>query len=140
MNLHTMPAMCLAVLLLSVGGCYLSSATPSNDEAGTTSIALCGAPEWTAVQAVLVSDCQGCHGRTPAAGAPMSLVTPGDLKAHGRDASSMNEAQLSVHRIAIGQMPPPPIHNVSSKASVLQKWIDNGYPEPVPCDAGPDGK
>lgn len=94
----------------------------------------CGAADWADVDAVLVQSCQSCHGPKPAAGAPMSLVTPADLKAASLTMRGIDEAHYSVKRMAAGSMPPG--GGAAGKVAAIQKWIDDGYPDPASCDAG----
>ena len=83
------------------------------------------------VQTLLVNRCDTCHGTTPAAGAPRSLVTYADLTKPDPVNTAMTEAQVALARMqsATSPMPPAPAAAAtSSEIATLQNWINGGYP------------
>ena len=82
------------------------------------------------VQTLLVNRCDTCHGTTPAAGAPRSLVTYADLTKPDPVNTAMTEAQVALARMqsATSPMPPAPASAAtSSEIATLQNWINGGY-------------
>jgi hypothetical protein len=78
-----------------------------------------------AVETVLKTRCQGCHGPTPAQGAPFSLLTQEDfLKPYRMGVV----AQYAYDAIDSDFMPlnGPPL-NAADRATMLN-WIDAGVP------------
>jgi hypothetical protein len=110
--------------------------TPANDGGSTSSspdasgtVSASGLP--CEVDQMLMSSCQSCHGTTPAAGAPMSLVTYADLTAPALSDPTKKMAEMSVIRIQDTARPMPPAPAAAPAASgvmALQAWIAAGYP------------
>lgn len=91
-----------ALLFIILASC---SATPPQAE-----------PTSCDAEQILETRCRTCHGPTPKYGAPMSLVTPADVRA--RDVKG---------RINSGTMPPSgPLPDSERRA--LNAWIDKGAP------------
>ncbi len=83
------------------------------------------------VKTLLVNRCDTCHGTTPAAGAPRSLVTYADLTNPDPVNTAMTEAQVALARMqsTTSPMPPAPASAAtSSEILTLQNWINGGYP------------
>jgi mono/diheme cytochrome c family protein len=89
----------------------------------------------------LVKYCSGCHGSTPAGGAPRSLVTYADLTRPDLFTSGMTEVQVALQRIQnkTSPMPPAPASGpTSSEIATLQNWVNSGYPSGQ-CGGGTGG-
>lgn len=83
------------------------------------------------VRGITRGSCGTCHGAIPQFGAPFSLATAADLRAHGQDI---------LKRIADDQkpMPPPPNPRLSAEQrSALEQYINAGAPLSTCSDAGP---
>lgn len=81
------------------------------------------------VQDVLVAACHQCHGSTPAAGAPMSLVSYEDLMAPSQHDPSLSNLQRAVLRMKDAASPMPPGGVVGSgQVAVLEAWLSDGAP------------
>lgn len=81
------------------------------------------------VEAVLAADCQGCHGTSLEGGAPMPLVTYGDLTA--KNSSGITRAERSLERMTstTSPMPPHPAAPVTPDGvAEVQAWITAGMP------------
>ncbi len=75
--------------------------------------------------------CQSCHGTTPAAGAPMSLVSRADLMADSPQYPGQTEAQRAVARMQGNPsiMPPAPASpSPQTDIDAINAWIAAGYP------------
>lgn len=104
----------------------------------------CGAILPAAVQALLAAKCTTCHGATPVSGAPMSLVTYGDLTAPAKTDASRTAAAMAVARMQNTTLPMPPAPATPATAAeiaAMQGWVAAGYPSagcatPPPADAG----
>ncbi len=109
-----MRAAALMLLLASCGERTIGERSSSPGEA-------CDAEQ------VLETRCRTCHGASPRFGAPMSLVTPADVR-----------ARPVKQRIADGTMPPSGPLPASERA-ILEAWIDRGAPAAEGCatDAPP---
>lgn len=83
------------------------------------------------VTQVLAAKCQTCHGAEPSFGAPMPLVTMGDLLAPAHSDPSRQVFELLSQRVhAESQpMPPPPNERLdAAEAATLDAWIEQGAP------------
>lgn len=93
------------------------------------------------VKRVFEQRCTTCHGETPRFGAPMPLVTLGDLLAPAKSgAGRVVDAVLG--RVADDQrpMPPPPNARLSpADRKTLQAWADAGMPAGTEATCG-EGK
>jgi len=102
-----------------------SPATPSGDGSSTaTSDLPCD------VKAILDAHCATCHGRTPAFGAPMSLVSAGDFRATApKGADVVGKRVLARIDDDALPMPPPPNARLSAAdQTTLANWIGAGAP------------
>jgi mono/diheme cytochrome c family protein len=89
------------------------------------------------VEAVFSDHCQTCHGATPSSGAPMSLVSYGDLVAKNPAGTMVVERALARMRSASSQMPPLPAPAVTAaEIADVQAWLDAGTPS-GDCVAAP---
>ena len=96
---------------------------------GTSGAAGSGLP--CDLQTFLVNSCSSCHGATPAAGAPRSLVTYSDLTKPDPANLAMTEAQVALQRIQNTTAPMPPFPAspaTSAQIAMLQNWVNSGYP------------
>ena len=92
------------------------------------------------VNAILVANCQSCHGELPAAGAPMSLVTYADLTAPAKTDPSQSVGAMCVTRVqsTTAPMPPAPAPSLSAAdLATFQGWVAAGMPMGS-CSSGPD--
>lgn len=92
------------------------------------------------VQATLVNRCQSCHSDPPKFGAPMPLVTRGDLLAKSSRDSSKTVADRSVARMRDPQSPMPQAPNpraTDAEIAALESWINAGTPENTAACATP---
>jgi len=83
------------------------------------------------VQAVFTNHCTTCHAATPNSGAPMPLVTRGNLTAASFANAAQTFAQRAVMRMqgSPSQMPPAPGTPPSgTEITVVNNWIAAGYP------------
>jgi hypothetical protein len=88
------------------------------------------------VSQILASNCQSCHGVTPANGAPMSMVTWNDLTAPARSDMSHKVFELVTMRIVdrARPMPPDPTKRLSDTAiATLQAWAAAGASPGIAC-------
>src|ERR1051325_199188 len=91
------------------------------------------------VKAILSDHCQTCHGATLAGGAPIHLVTYGDLVATNRDGVTEAQRALDRMRNTAAQMPPPPATTVSgAEITAFQSWVMAGTPS-GDCTGGGKG-
>ena len=91
------------------------------------------------VKAILADHCQTCHGATLAGGAPIHLVTYGDLVATNRDGVTEAQRALDRMRNTAAQMPPPPATTVSgAEITAFQSWVMAGTPS-GDCTGGGKG-
>jgi len=92
------------------------------------------------VSAILVANCQSCHGQAPAGGAPMSLVTYADLTAPAKTDPTQTVAAMCVTRMQSTTAPMPPAPTPALSAADLatfQSWVSAGMPMGS-CTSGPD--
>jgi hypothetical protein len=142
---RTTMVMAAASSLAALVGCASNDgAQPSSGHAGGdsgTTTSGGAEPLPCDVDAVLAAHCRTCHSAPPAYGAPMPLVTYGDLTA-----PSKSDPQKKVYeRIAVRihddaqPMPPPPNARLSAaESSVLDTWIAAGAPQTTAATcAGP---
>ena len=84
------------------------------------------------VDAVLAKDCRSCHGASPSAGAPNSLVTWSDLQASSKTDPTKKELELVGSRTHDDKrpMPPPPNTRLSAaEQAIIDGWVANGAPK-----------
>ena len=128
----TMP---LAVELPGAGGGNGGSGSGSGAPGGQLSTNLpCD------LDAILVANCQSCHGAVPLGGAPMSLVTYADLTAPAKTDPSQTVAAMCVTRIqsTTAPMPPTPTPALSAAdIATFQNWVSAGMPMGN-CTSGTD--
>ena len=94
------------------------------------------------VQDLLAAACQQCHGTTPAAGAPISLVSYDDLMAPSHVDSSVSNLERAVLRMKDETAPMPPSGLLESgDVAVLEAWLADGAPygDCVPPDGNGGG-
>ncbi len=99
------------------------------------------------VQTLLMNRCQTCHGATPVAGVPSSLVTYQNLTGPSKSDPTKTLAVMAVSRMQNTTLPMPPRPGTPATAaetSMLQAWIAAGYPTgscggPVGAGGGQDG-
>jgi hypothetical protein len=91
------------------------------------------------VATMLASLCTGCHSDPPVNGSLAGLVTYADLMATAHEDATKNEAQLSLSRMQNSASPMPPgALPPSADATILQDWINAGYPGScTSADGGP---
>jgi hypothetical protein len=79
----------------------------------------------------LMARCQTCHSNPPIAGAPMPLVTYGDLVAPAKSDPAKSAAAMALTRMqdTTRPMPPPPATRASaSEIAQVSTWISSGQP------------
>jgi hypothetical protein len=110
------------LLPLTCVGCV---ATEAGTETGTDEGAL--AEESCAMAQLLQDKCQSCHGETPTAGAPMSLVSWDDLMAPAPSDASSRVYEVVHQRVnaATGFMPPTG-HLDETELAVVDDWMRQG--------------
>ena len=111
--------------LCAIGGaCALLACSPKSAPPGDNGQGLpCD------VAAVFAHSCLSCHGAAPAFGAPMSLLTLGDLHAPAPSDPSKTVYELGGARThdALHPMPQPPNARLDSTSqSILDAWIAAG--------------
>ena len=109
--------------------------TPETDGTGVES-------SWCDVAPIFEAKCQACHGAVPAAGAPMSLVTPADFQGMGVVTADKDILTLVGLRIRASERPMPPDGSLSEEEkAAIEQWINNGAPtgEGLDCEAKGDG-
>jgi hypothetical protein len=95
------------------------------------------------IETFLADHCQSCHGSTPSNGAPISLMTYGDLAA--RSSTGVPVAQRALARIKSpnAQMPPSPASVALAEIAIFEAWVNAGTPQgdcmamPGPFDGPP---
>lgn len=108
--------------------------TPADDASVDASLSSSNVEQGTlpcAVDEILQNHCRACHGATPQFGAPMSLMTFGDLHSPMKSNPSMSVYEGIGARIRndMAPMPPPPNARLdSSDISTLTTWIAGGAP------------
>jgi hypothetical protein len=83
------------------------------------------------VATLLANRCTICHGTTPVAGVPMSLVTYADLIAPAKSDASKTNAEMAVVRMMSTTTPMPPAGSAPAtptEIAAVQSWIAAGYP------------
>jgi hypothetical protein len=126
------------------GGSDSAIGSPNGGAAGTANA---GAGLPCDVQTLLMNRCQTCHGATPVASVPSSLVTYQSLTGPSRSDPTKTLAVMAVLRMQDTALPMPPRPGTSATAaetSVLQAWIAAGYPTgscgaPAGAGGGQDG-
>lgn len=92
------------------------------------------------IATILHERCGSCHSATPAYGAPMSLVTRGDLLAPAVSRREVRVADLVPTRIKDPQRTMPPAPNTPLSAAereVLESWVFAGAPAGPACTTKP---
>jgi hypothetical protein len=90
------------------------------------------------VAAVLKTGCQTCHGATPIAGAPMSLVTFADFHRPAKTKPAMKVYQLAQLRLHDQKMPMPPVSSpplAAAHLTALDTWLQAGAVSATGVDA-----
>ena len=126
--------------------CYMGGgvdATSSvGDAGGNVSDAGAGGGLPCDVQAVLAAHCQSCHGSTPAAGAPMALMSYADLVAKSLSDPSKSNLEMSIARMQDAARPMPPGGgSAAADVAALSGWQSAGAPASTcdtPAEAGTD--
>jgi mono/diheme cytochrome c family protein len=93
------------------------------------------------VKPILKERCTSCHGATPVAGVPMSLVSYADLTAPAKSDPSVTNAAMAVTRMSSTTSPMPPVGQppaTATQIAALQSWIAAGYPMTGCGTVGPD--
>ncbi len=86
------------------------------------------------VAALLQKNCWGCHGATPAGGAPVSLVSHADLSKAAPQGGTWAARSLSRMQDATRPMPPKPAPAVSAaEVATFSAWVTGGLPM-MRCD------
>ncbi len=98
-----------------------------------------------AVDDILAKNCRSCHGSTPIAGSPMSLMTWADLQAPAKSDPTKKVYELVGTRMHDNKtpMPPPPNARVNAgDTTIIDSWIAAGAPKSADTCGGtknPDG-
>jgi hypothetical protein len=82
--------------------------------------------EWCQALGVLRQNCQGCHASEPQFGAPMSLVSFGDLQASSVSDAAQTVTQRVQARIHDAQRPMPPGGMPVESVALLDAWLASG--------------
>jgi hypothetical protein len=88
---------------------------------------------------ILSTHCQQCHSNPPIAGAPMALMTYGDLVAPARSDPTKSAGAMALSRMqdATRPMPPAPATPVTAgEIASMQTWVSAGLPPGSCADAG----
>ena len=113
----------LIVFLLLFAACKQDWSLPSGPDAGASTGLPCD------VQTVLADRCWSCHASPPAGGAPMSLMTYGDLMR--TDANGVRYIDRAITRMQDSAKPMPPLPAAAAtttEISALQAWVAAGTP------------
>lgn len=116
----------LGASLLWLGcGSSDSSSTGGGGADGVTAVDLpCDVAE------MLKGKCWSCHGKTPLAGAPMSLVTYADLTAPSKSDPGKTVAEKCLERMQSATAPMPPAGGLSTaEIAAMDAWIAAGTPK-----------
>ena len=84
-----------------------------------------------AVDDVLAKNCRSCHGTTPTAGSPMSLMTWDDLQAPAKSNPAKKNYELvgtRIHDDAKPMPPPPNTRLTAGDTTTIDSWIAAGAP------------
>ncbi len=130
--LATMVAVVLAIAC--DGGAQDASPSPAAPQ-GTAPVSTSGDLPCD-VATVLNERCASCHGAVPSYGAPMPLVTRGDLLAPANSEKHRRVIDLVPGRIADARrtMPPAPNNPLSERErQLLETWIAAGAPAGQAC-------
>lgn len=129
-----------------VGAPDRDGGTPPSEGQDASTAPTCDLP--TAVDDVLKTRCQSCHGTTTEYGAPFSLVTYDDLTRTGADGAKIYErVQVRIHDEQ-NPMPPSTVPNArltTDETKAIDDWIAAGVPKSTgtcgtsqaPPDLGP---
>ncbi len=112
----------------SAGAGPVGGGGPGGGSAGAA-VSLTGLP--CPVERVLQERCQLCHGNPPLYGAPMPLVTRGDLLATSAAFPGESVGARSLARMTDGARPmpqPPNAPATAAEVAVLQNWVNAGMP------------
>ena len=142
----TLRSMRWSPFAILLAGCASSNgATPGGTGAGDGTTGTVGEPLPCDVDAVLGASCRSCHGATPAYGAPMSLVSYGDLVAPSpsdRSKKTYQTVAARIHDDARAMPPAPNARLTPAAAAVLDAWAVAGAPRPsaaASCNGGASG-
>ncbi len=125
-----MRAATVSVFVL-LAGCSSSTPVASTGDGGVDAPS---SPLPCEVSAILERRCQSCHGATPTFGAPMPLVTHGDLTRPSPTEPSRKIYEVMKDRIhrevgEVGRMPQKPNAPLSSAdRATLDRFVDGGAP------------
>lgn len=133
------------VVMTAAASCYLGASdsgsptpTPGPTATGTTPSYPSGPTNLPCdVEHLLATRCWSCHGPSPAAGAPMSLVTRDELLAKSKSDPTKSNAELAVARMQSTTAPMPPgSPSPAADVKVLSDWIAAMEPAGTCADAG----
>lgn len=116
-------------------GSTASTADAGSTGGGNKSPTTASGSLFCAAQAVLQDKCNACHGATPAAGAPMSLVTYDDLTAAAPVTKGKKVYEVVSTRTHATSKPMPPTGALATAdLAPLDAWIAAGAPDTdAPC-------
>ena len=80
------------------------------------------------VQTLAKTSCSACHGTTPVAGAPMSLVTWNDFAHPSLIDPTVSFAVRAVIRMQSTKAPMPPGGDSSADPVIIDAWVKAGMP------------
>jgi len=115
--MHRRIALPLALMLAACGGARFLPPETTNEATGLP----CD------VEEVFRTRCTSCHGATPSAGAPNSLLTYDDLAAADPYDATKTNAQGSLARMKAGTMPPGGGLS-AAELSAVENWVNGGTP------------
>jgi hypothetical protein len=100
-----------------------------------------GSADWCALSKIMEQNCTRCHGTTPTAGAPISLVTHADLTAtrNGRRVYDLVLERVRSTNAAT-RMPQGAPALPADQINTIQAWVNGGTPGPATqCQGGGTG-
>jgi hypothetical protein len=119
-------AVAFAAVALGSGACHVEETSGDSSSAPPDTTPLpCD------VAQVLAANCQTCHGEEPSFGAPMSLVSAGDLHAPAHSDPSRQVFELISQRVHAEDQPMPPPPNArldEAQSATLDAWLEQGAP------------
>jgi hypothetical protein len=111
----------LIAFSLVFAACKQDWSQPGGPDAGASTGLPCD------VQAVLADRCWSCHGAPPSGGAPMSLMTYGDLMRSDANGSRYIDRAITRMQDSAKPMPPlPAAAATTTEISTLQAWVAAG--------------
>ena len=116
----------------SSGGSSSSGSSSGSSSSGGSGDAGAGSASGVPcdVATMLAANCTGCHSNPPMPSALAGLVTYSDLMATAHEDATKNEAQLSLSRMQNASSPMPPGSLLpAADVTILQNWINAGYPK-----------